>query len=93
MKLPGKLVLICGLSFAGKTTLGDAICAALGYVQVDVDAVKADLYGPDEADADLSPGEWSRIYGETDRRIESYLRAGPPGARSLRARWARRLRR
>jgi shikimate kinase len=31
-----KLIVICGLSFAGKTTLGKAIAVRFGYAEVDV---------------------------------------------------------
>lgn len=71
---PLKLIIVCGLSFAGKTTLGDAICAAFGYPQVDVDVTKVDLYGPDIHDADLSRADWEAIYRETDARIVRHLR-------------------
>ena len=71
-----KLIIVCGLSFAGKSTLADAICTALGYPQVDVDETKLELYGPDVDDEDLSPEEWTRIYAETDDRIVTHLRNG-----------------
>ena len=68
--------MICGLSFAGKSTLANEICAEFGYPQVDVDETKLDLFGPDIDDADLSPDEWTRIYRETDDRIVAHLRNG-----------------
>ena len=50
-----KLIIVCGLSFAGKSTLANAISAAFGYLQVDVDETKDELFGPgvDEIDAAL----------------------------------------
>ena len=71
-----RLIIVCGLSFAGKSTLADAICTEFGHVQVDVDEAKRDLYGPDIDDEDLSPDEWTRIYRETDNRIVIHLRNG-----------------
>ena len=71
-----KLIVVCGLSFAGKSTLADAICADFGYRQVDVDDTKLGLYGPGIDDQDLSPAEWTRIYRETDDRIVMHLRNG-----------------
>jgi len=53
-----RLIIVCGLSFAGKSTLGSAICAEFGYPQVDVDQTKADLYGPGIDDEDLDPEQW-----------------------------------
>lgn len=71
-----KLIIICGISFAGKSTLGKAIAKRFGYAQVDVDDTKFDLYGPDTRDEDLSRSDWIRIYDETDKRVEGYLRSG-----------------
>lgn len=67
---------MCGLSFAGKTTLGNAICAQFEHPQVDVDETKVDLYGPGIADRDLSAEQWTEIYQQTDARIVNHLRNG-----------------
>ena len=71
-----KLVIICGISFAGKSTLGEAITQRFGYVQVDVDDMKFHLFGPDSKDEELSRADWVRIYHETDKLMESYLQSG-----------------
>ncbi len=71
-----KLIIICGISFAGKSTLGRAIAARFGYAEVDVDETKIALFGPDIQDEDLSHPDWVRIYAETDYLIERYLRSG-----------------
>lgn len=71
-----QLIIICGLSFAGKTTLGNAICARFGYPQVDVDETKVELYGRDVVDRDLSGKQWTEMYRETDARIARHLRNG-----------------
>ena len=71
-----RLIIICGLSFAGKSTLGNAICAAFEYPHVDVDETKVDLYGPGLDDTDLNPDEWARIYSVTDDLIVAHLRKG-----------------
>jgi len=71
-----KLVIICGISFAGKSTLGEAIFERFGYVQVDVDDMKFHLFGPDSKDEELSRVDWVRIYHETDKLMESYLQSG-----------------
>lgn len=68
-----KLILICGTSFAGKSTLARQFVARFGYPEVDVDDTKADLFGADVA---LGETEWERIYTETDRRIADHLGAG-----------------
>jgi predicted kinase len=71
-----KLFIICGISFAGKSTLGEAIAKRFGYEQVDVDDMKFQLYGPAIKDEDLIHADWVRIYDETDKLIESYLQSG-----------------
>ena len=71
-----KLIIICGISFAGKSTLGKTIAQQFGYAQVDVDDVKFRLYGPDIKDEDLSHADWVRVYAETDKLIECYLKTG-----------------
>jgi predicted kinase len=71
-----KLIIICGISFAGKSTLGDALAKRFSYAQVDVDDTKFDLYGHDIQDDQLSHTDWVRIYDETDKRIAGYLTAG-----------------
>lgn len=77
-KSMGTLIVICGLSFSGKSTLARAITRKLGYEEVDVDEVGAKLYqlnieseGLKELDWD-----WDRVYDETDQLIESRLRSG-----------------
>ena len=76
MQPSNRLIVICGLSFAGKSTLADAICNAFGHVQVDVDEVKTELYGPGIADEELFPEDWTKIYRKTDDRITMHLRNG-----------------
>src|SRR5712692_6328429 len=71
-----KLVIICGISFAGKSTLGEAIAQRFGYAHVDVDDMKFHLYGPESKDEELHRADWVRIYQETDSLIASYLQSG-----------------
>ncbi|GHO87644.1 AAA family ATPase [Dictyobacter formicarum] len=71
-----KLFIICGISFAGKSTLGKKIAQQFGYAEVDVDDTKTHLYGPDIQDEALCRDDWIRIYAETDFLIEHYLQAG-----------------
>jgi predicted kinase len=70
------LVVICGLSFAGKTTLGGAVAGKFKYKQVDVDSTKVRLYGVRFDDNALDQDAWNRIYEETDREIARYLQSG-----------------
>ena len=70
------LYIICGLSFAGKTTAAHAIATQFGIQQVDVDWTKEQLFGPDIRDEELSREQWDTIYAETDACIVSSLDAG-----------------
>ncbi len=74
--LENQLIIICGLSFAGKSTLGKAIKDRFGFEEVDVDATKFGLYGNSIRDEELNHADWVRIYAETDRRIADFLRSG-----------------
>jgi len=74
--LRNKLLIICGLSFAGKSTLVKAIIERFGYEEVDVDEIKFQLYGQSIQDEDLHPDDWVRIYAETDKLIENHLKSG-----------------
>jgi predicted kinase len=71
-----KLILVCGASFAGKSTLARHIAARFGYAEVDVDVTKVDLFGADVVDDTLERADWDRMYAETDRRLAEHLDAG-----------------
>lgn len=70
------LILICGTSFAGKSTLARLLSDRLGYPEVDVDETKTEFFGESVDDATLDRADWERIYHETDRRIAGHLAAG-----------------
>jgi predicted kinase len=70
------LIVVCGLSFAGKSTLGTAIATRHSYVNVDVDETKARLFGMRFDENSLSQSEWDRIYAGTDLEIAEHLRCG-----------------
>ena len=71
-----QLIIICGLSFSGKTTLGKAIIERFGYEEVDVDETKTRFYGQNIRDEDLLREDWVRIYTETDQQVEDFLKSG-----------------
>ncbi len=70
------LIVICGLSFSGKSTLAKAITARLGYEEIDVDTVGATLYELDIDDERLKQLDWDTVYEEADRIIEGRLKSG-----------------
>lgn len=67
------LIVICGLSFSGKSTLARAIAERLGFHVIDVDEVGAALYG---APADADDWDFDRVYDEADLEIERLLAGG-----------------
>lgn len=71
-----KLIIICGLSFSGKSTLGNAIAKQFGHKVVDVDETKTQLFGLGVLDKDLSHEQWVKIYDETDKQMEKYVMSG-----------------
>ncbi len=70
------LVVVCGLSFAGKTTVGTALARRFDYKQVDVDLTRVRLYGVRFEENALDQDAWNRIYDETDSEIAGYLQSG-----------------
>ena len=70
------LIILCGISFAGKSTLARLLADRFGHAEVDVDETKAALYGDAVEDQALGRADWIRIYRETDRLIGRYLDAG-----------------
>lgn len=71
-----KLYIFCGIPFAGKSTLSKELANQKGFLRIDLDEVKFDLYGKDIADQDLGQKDWNHIYQEMYKRIERALRAG-----------------
>jgi predicted kinase len=70
-----RLFILCGLPFAGKTTLAKALQERLGFARVDMDEINArkgvGLHG--EA---IEQVEWDRTYAESYRKLEQWLQAG-----------------
>lgn len=71
-----KLIILTGLSFAGKTTLGKEIIKKFDFESVDVDITKEQLFDKGLRDDNLTHEQWVKIYDETDRQIEKYLKEG-----------------
>jgi predicted kinase len=71
-----RLVIVCGLSFGGKSTLARAIRERLGHREVDVDVTKVRLHGEGLQDDDLDQNQWDGIYAATDAETAELLAAG-----------------
>lgn len=68
------LYLLCGLAFAGKTTLAAALARRLGAAVVCLDEINASrgLHGGEGIPAE----EWARSHGEALRQVGDLLAAG-----------------
>jgi adenylylsulfate kinase-like enzyme len=69
------LYLLCGLPFAGKTTLAKALVRSLGIHRVAIDDINNERGIWDE-ETGLSPEEWTNTYQEAYRRIAASLKRG-----------------
>jgi predicted kinase len=72
----GALIVICGLSFSGKSTLARAITGKFAFEEIDVDDVGATLYGPNFQDKGIKDLDFDRIYDKADALIEARLKSG-----------------
>lgn len=69
------LYVLCGLPFAGKSTLARTLAARLDIPCVAIDAINTERgLGLDLAP--IAPQEWTATYAEAYRRITGALRAG-----------------
>lgn len=70
-----RLYLLCGLPFAGKSTLGRAMADRLGLAPLEVDAINRER-GLGGDGRRLSRAEWTATYREAFRRLDRELAAG-----------------
>jgi len=69
------LILMCGLSFAGKTTLARTLASHYGWHYLSLDLVNTERGVGLDGNA-ISPQEWTLTYTEAYRRMQEALRAG-----------------
>jgi predicted kinase len=71
--MPGRLILLCGRSFSGKSTVAAALAAALGGTIVSFDAINAErgLHGG----RGIPVSEWARTFEIANQRAADALRA------------------
>jgi predicted kinase len=70
-----QLYIVCGLPFAGKTTLAKALEQRLGFTRIDLDQINTAL-GVGLDGSPISPKEWDRTYAESYRQLGVALAAG-----------------
>ena len=71
------LILLCGLPFAGKSTLARVLAARTGARLIALDSINGDR-GLGLDGADITPEQWDATYAEALRRIAESLAAGEP---------------
>ena len=69
------LYILCGLPFAGKSTLARALAAILGGQLVSLDAINTER-GLGLDGRGIAAAEWAASYAEADRRISQALSVG-----------------
>lgn len=70
-----RLLIMCGLPFAGKSTLARALAAHLGAVHLETDTINTER-GLGVNGAAITACEWAATYREAYRRLEGLLSAG-----------------
>jgi predicted kinase len=73
--LGARLFVLCGLPFAGKSTLARGLTARLGLVHVELDA-EHDASGLDLMQRSPTPAEWLTAYRRAYRRLDQVLAEG-----------------
>lgn len=70
-----ELLILIGLPGSGKSTLGQRWATLWGWDWVSTDAIRAELYGDERIQ-----GEWLRILGVVEQRLQTIVTAQKPGA-------------
>lgn len=73
--MPGTLIFLCGLPFAGKSTLARVLVARTGATYIALDAVNSER-GVGLNGSAITPAQWDASYAEVYRRLEEALLAG-----------------
>jgi predicted kinase len=73
MRLSPILILLCGLSFAGKTTLAKALAQQLGWRYISLDAINTERGVGLDGQA-IPVEQWEQTYAEAYRRVAETLR-------------------
>ncbi|MBA3724488.1 MAG: ATP-binding protein [Candidatus Levybacteria bacterium] len=70
------LYILCGIPFSGKSTLAQKLAKQLGFVRVDLDEVKFEMFGDDIQEEEIDQAGWNKVYHEMYKRIRDNLQEG-----------------
>lgn len=70
-----RIYMLCGLPFAGKTTLAKVLAPHLGLPRVSIDEING-VRGLGHNNSWISPADWDITYAEAYRQLDAYLRSG-----------------
>ena len=70
------LYILCGLPFAGKTTLAKELVKRCGFVRVDLDEINSERGLGGLGNNDLSDKDWKITYQESYHRVDKALQQG-----------------
>ena len=69
------LFIFCGIPFSGKTTLAKKLSEKFGFVRVDLDEIKFDLFGKNILDEQIDHAGWDKVFKKIYETIEIFLKA------------------
>src|SRR5260370_18711738 len=70
-----RIYILCGLPFAGKTTLAKLLVQRLGLPRVSIDEINGER-GLGFNNSLISSADWDSTYAESYRQLDAYLHAG-----------------
>ena len=70
-----RLYILCGLPYAGKTTLAKELVKRFGFVYIDIDQINTN-FDVGLVGAPISPEAWKRTYTEAYKQLKDALGAG-----------------
>ncbi len=71
-----KLFVLCGLPFAGKTTLAKELVKRFGWVRVDIDDINTERGIGTKTNDEISDADWKITYDESYRQVDKALKNG-----------------
>ena len=71
-----RLYIFCGIPFSGKTTIAKKVADKFGFVRIDLDDIKFDLFGKNARDEELKQTDWDKIYAKMYEEIKNNLKNG-----------------